>query len=433
MKRIFTLLLSIFIVTFTHAQNFVTHNGQQFQLNDAPYYYVGTNYWYGSLLPLQKDSGRGINRLKSELDFLKSKGVTNLRIVAGAEGKGIVSGTDRIGPPLQKEKGIFDTSVIRGLDRLLYEMGKRDMKAVIYLSNNWEWSGGWLQYLKWNHRITDSLFTAKMDWDLMRDEISKFYECEPCIDDYLNQVAFVMDRTNAFSGKKYTNDPTIMAWQMANEPRPMRPKSIIAYENWVEKTASFIKSKDKNHLISIGTEGYIGTENKTVFNKIHSNKNIDYLTIHIWPKNWQWFTGRNVSSAMDTILNMSMDYINYHEKVARELNKPLVIEEFGLPRDGFSFDIQASTKGRDTYFKNILQKWSADKKSNGVIAGINFWAYGGMARPIPGQLFWKEGDDYMGDPTMEEQGLYSIFNSDKSTWKVIKHFTKPSKQKKKQR
>ncbi len=32
---------------------------------------------------------------------------------------------------------------------------------------------------------------------------------------------------------------------------------------------------------------------------------------------------------------------------------------------------------------------------------------------------WKEGDEYMGDPPMEEQGLNTIFNSDKSTWALI--------------
>ena len=112
-----------------------------------------------------------------------------------------------------------------------------------------------------------------------------------------------------------------------------------------------------------------------------------------------------------------------------EIKKPLVIEEFGLPRDGFSFSIKASTKGRDTYFKNMLDLWSASKKANGAIAGINFWAYGGMAKPIPGQLFIKKGDDYMGDPPMEEQGLYSIFDGDKSTWKVIRGFTKSKKNK----
>jgi mannan endo-1,4-beta-mannosidase len=30
----------------------------------------------------------------------------------------------------------------------------------------------------------------------------------------------------------------------------------------------------------------------------------------------------------------------------------------------------------------------------------------------------------MGDPPMEEQGLYSVFDSDSSTWKVINAFIK---------
>ena len=59
------------------------------------------------------------------------------------------------------------------------------------------------------------------------------------------------------------------------------------------------------------------------------------------------------------------------------------------------------------------------KRSNGILAGVNFWAYGGIAKPVKGQTFWKEGDEYMGDPPMEEQGLNTVFNSDKSTWAVI--------------
>jgi mannan endo-1,4-beta-mannosidase len=62
-----------------------------------------------------------------------------------------------------------------------------------------------------------------------------------------------------------------------------------------------------------------------------------------------------------------------------------------------------------------------------IIAGTNFWAFGGLARPIEGQIFWKEGDDYMGDPGGEEQGLNSVFSSDKATWKIIKLFSKKLK------
>ena len=67
---------------------FVTVKGHQLYLGDRPYYFVGTNYWYGSLLGLLKDEKRGVGRLRKELDFLKAHGVKNLRLLAGAEGSG---------------------------------------------------------------------------------------------------------------------------------------------------------------------------------------------------------------------------------------------------------------------------------------------------------------------------------------------------------
>jgi len=66
----------------------VTVRGHQFYADGQPYYFVGANYWYGGLLGLEKDKSRGIDRLRRELDFLKANGVTNLRIMAGAEGSG---------------------------------------------------------------------------------------------------------------------------------------------------------------------------------------------------------------------------------------------------------------------------------------------------------------------------------------------------------
>lgn len=411
-------LLSAF--DFSYAQStFTTVQGHQFYLDSKPEYYIGTNYWYGELLSLEKDKKKGIERLRKELDFLQKHGITNLRLVAGAEGSGLVNGVERIGPPLQREKQIFDPKILRGLDVLLNEMGKRNMKAVIYLSNNWEWSGGFLQYLRWNGMIEDSVFRKKFNWFELSNTISKFYDCEKCIDDYLAQVAYIMDRTNSVSYKKYKDDPAIMAWEVANEPRPMRAASISSYEKFISKVAAFVKAKDSNHLVTLGVEGYMGTENLDVFKRIHDDINVDYLTIHVWPKNWGWFKGNDVAGGIDTVYSKSLQYIYAHENIARKLVKPIVIEEFGLPRNNNSFDINVSTSLRDSFYNRIFTELVKNKYGDGVLGGVNFWAYGGLAKPTKGQIFWKKGDDYMGDPPMEEQGLNSVFNADKSTWAVI--------------
>ena len=423
-QRNYLLIIPLFIATIANAQTaFVKRSGQQFSLNGKPYYYIGTNYWYGGYLGLEKETAKGIDRLRNELDFLKANGVSNLRVLTGVEGSGQINGVQRVKPALQTSRGIFEKKQLDGLDLLLSEMGKRDMKAVLFLSNNWEWSGGFLQYLNWNGLIADSIMQRKLNWDELRDYTSKFYTCEPCKKDYLEQVKFLLNRTNKITKRKYVDDPAIMTWELANEPRPMRPAANEAYKKWIANTAAFIKSLDKNHLVTTGHEGTMALDgNMNLYQEVHADQNIDYLTIHIWPKNWGWFKEKALEQDFESVKSKTLGYINEHVIIARKLQKPLVVEEFGLPRDQHSFDIKASTTLRDKLFSAILGEWQQHKTKGDVINGINFWAFGGSARPKQGQVYWKDGDDYMGDPPMEEQGLNTVFDSDISTWKLIQSY-----------
>ncbi|MGI9036456.1 MAG: glycoside hydrolase 5 family protein [Pyrinomonadaceae bacterium] len=417
------LLLLFSASLFAQASPFVTVRGHQFYIGAKPYYYIGANYWYGTLLGLEKDPRKGVERLRRELDFLKANGVTNLRIMAGAEGAGLINGVTRVGPPLQPEQGKFDTKILDGLDIILAEMGKRDLKAVIFFSNNWEWSGGFQQYLIWNNLVPENQKTRKLTWDEQRDIVSKFYGCEPCKQSYNEQVNLILNRTNKVTGKKYVDEPAIMAWELANEPRPMRPAAEKDYQKWIADVAAMIKTKDKNHLVTLGHEGLMGTENMKLYEEIHADKNVDYLTIHIWAKNWNWFKDNKIAEDYPNIVEKAVAYLNEHLAIAEKLNKPMVIEEFGLPRNEQSFDINSSTSLRDAYYTKIFSILAAQAVAGGNLAGANFWAFGGTARPVKNQIFWKKGDDYMGDPPMEEQGLNTVFDSDQNTWKIINAYS----------
>ncbi len=412
----------------SQSPGFVKVKNQHFYIDNKPYYYIGANYWYGGLLALQKDPARGKERLIKELDFLKSNGITNLRVLVGAEGAGQINGVSRVKPALQTEMGVYNDDILIGLDFFLSEMNKRKMYAVLYLSNNWEWSGGFLQYLNWHGLIDRDILKRKLTWDEQRDYTSKFYTCAPCLANYKDQVEHVLNHVNKITGKPYTEEPAIMAWELANEPRPMRPGVITEYKAWINATAEFIKSKDKNHLVTIGSEGMMGTEeNPQLFKEIHQFSAVDYLTIHIWPKNWSWFTGTDVAAGLKNSISKTLDYIQLHEQLAEEIKKPLVIEEFGMPRDGHSFDPTASTQSRDVYYESIFKAFAQSRKRSGAVAGVNFWAFGGTSRPVKGQLFWQDGDDFSGDPPQEEQGLNTVFDGDLSTWKIIRSFSKSIK------
>lgn len=404
--------------------SFVKRDGTTFLLNGKPYYFIGSNYWQGSLLPNKAFGKAGRQRVQHELDFLAKNNVTNLRIVVGAEGSGPIDGSYRVGPSLQPEKGKFSPDALQGLDYLLAEMGKRNMKAVLYLSNNWGWSGGFLQYLNWNGLLPDSVLKRKMSWDETREQVSRFYSCTPCKADYFRQVKEIIGRKNSFTHIPYADDPAIMAWEMANEPRPMRPSANSAYKQWIIETAALIKSIDNHHLVTIGTEGQASTDDDIeVYKDIHDNKNIDYLTIHVWPKNWGYFKDTAIAAGMSSIITNSETYIDKHIEIARSLNKPLVIEEFGLPRNLQSFDPASPATLRQEYYQTIFTIVKKNILNKGVIAGCNFWAFGGEGRPLKGQVFWKKGDSYLGDPPMEEQGLNAVFDSDSGMWQLIRTFS----------
>ena len=120
------------------ASPFVQVEGGQFILNGQPYHFIGTNFWYGMNLGAPASGDQ--DRLIRELDRLYEMGVTNLRILAGSEGP--MGNPWQVVPTLQPNPGTYDEDLWMGLDFLLYEIGKRNMKAVVCLTNFWPWSGG---------------------------------------------------------------------------------------------------------------------------------------------------------------------------------------------------------------------------------------------------------------------------------------------------
>lgn len=427
MKKTHLLFITalLFLGSIQAQSSFVKVKGHQFILNNLPYYYIGANYWYGGLLALVNDPAKGKERLKKELDFLHAKGVNNLRVMAGVEGSGKINGVNRVSPALQTEQGKFNISLLNGLDYLLSEMGKRNMKAVIFLSNNWEWTGGFLQYLNWNGLLPDSILRRKLSWDENRDYVKQFYTCDACKAAYYTQVKLIVNRTSTITHQPYKNDAAIMAWELANEPRPMRPEAIPAFSKWIEDATLLIRSIDKNHLITAGSEGEMGSESFATFEAVYAIKNIDYLTIHIWPKNWGWFSDTAINKSINNIISNTSTYITKHLEIANRLKKPLVIEEFGLPRDNHSFVIGSPTNLRDKYYREIFAICNQSRISKDAIAGCNFWGFAGSGRASKtGNYWWSDGDDYTADPPPEEQGLNSVFDNDASTWKLITGFSK---------
>ena len=239
------------------------------------------------------------------------------------------------------------------------------------------------------------------------------------MDMYYNYIKLIVSRKNSITGRYYKDEPAIMAWQLCNEPRPFAKENKAAFAQWISDAAALIKSIDPNHLVSTGSEGYIGCEvDMELCEKIHSDKNIDYLTIHIWPVNWGWAPRNNPDSGIDNACLESGKYIDEHIVLANKLNRPLVIEEFGYSRKGNESGTGIPTDSRDKFYRYIFGRVA----EGAPLAGCNFWGWGGSGRPR--DLVWQPGDDYLCDPPHEPQGWYSVFDNDTTTIETIKEFTK---------
>lgn len=215
MKKLRITIWLMLICPLLSAQEFIRVDNGQFRVDGKPYYFIGTNFWYGAILG-SKGEGGNRERLLQELDFLKEKGINNLRILVGADGEN--GPATKVSPTLQTAPGIYDDALLDGLDFLLAEMGKRGMYAVLYLNNSWEWSGGYSQYLEWAGEGPIP-FPDDAGWDKYRDYVSRFVKNEKAMEMFKNHVRFIISRTNRYTGRPYSEDKAIMSWQVSNEPR----------------------------------------------------------------------------------------------------------------------------------------------------------------------------------------------------------------------
>jgi hypothetical protein len=154
----------------------------------------------------------------------------------------------------------------------------------------------------------------------------------------------------------YTDNPNILMWQIMNEAED---SDTTSFYNFAKDVSGYIKSLDKNHLVSFGTMGS-GQPGSSVYKKIHSLSTIDVLEYHDY---------NHESTALPSTL---IDRIN--DSIS--LNKPLIIGEAGINLSSFT------VAQRTNYFNN---KIAAYFNKNGSAYFI--WSYRDMNGSEAGYVF----------------------------------------------
>ncbi len=217
-----------------------------------------------------------------------------------------------------------------------------------------------------------------------------------------------------------------MSWQLANEPRPGpdNPETrarLPFFYRWMDETARYIHSLDTNHLVSSGSEGTVALAwEAEPFVQSHQFKSIDYLTFHVWPKNWSWFDPLKFEETLPSSEEKALNYIQQHCLLARQMGKPIVLEEFGLARDSAACAPGSPATARNRYYTKIFSVVYDSARGGSSLAGTNFWTWGGEGRAQHADNMWRPGDSFVGDPPQEPQGFNSVFLADSTTLGIIR-------------
>jgi mannan endo-1,4-beta-mannosidase len=403
--------------------DFIRVEGTQFMLHGKPYLFTGTNMWSGAYLGAAGPTGRR-ERLVRELDMLRAHGITNCRVMASSEGSVLPAA---VRPPILRAPGEVDEDLLCGLDFLLAELAGRGMHAVLYLTNFWDWSGGMSSYNAWTDGgAVPAVPGPGTSWEALVGYTATFYANERANTLYRSQVERIVERTNTINGRMYRDDPAIMAWQLANEPRPglsgaLGERNLPAFFRWLAETAAFIHTIDPHHLASTGsegTEGCLGSDD--LFATAHSDAQIDYLTFHLWPYNWRWFDPHHPDATLAATRERSRAYMRRHGALARRLGKPIVLEEFGLTRDRGAVEAGTPTVARDGFFTFVGDVLLEEMRNGSPLAGSNFWTWGGEGHAPPASAAPESTIAAPGDPPHEPQGHNSVYDTDVSTLAVVR-------------
>ncbi|MDV7105107.1 cellulase family glycosylhydrolase [Vibrio sp. TH_r3] len=351
---------------------FVTQKGTNLYLNSKVFRFSGTNNYYMHYKPN--------DMIVSVLDDAQELGLNAIRIWGFMEG---ISHNHTMQPDAGKftpPAGV--KSALERLDFTISEAKKRGIRVVIALTNNWGDFGGMQQYVDW--------FGGQHHDD--------FYKNPEIKETFKAYAKHLITHTNQYTGIPLNQDPTIMTWELANEPRAQSDKSGQLLYSWTKEMSEYVNELAPNQLIALGSEGFMnrpGDEdwayngNEGVdWERILTLPNINYGTVHLYPEHW----GKHNAEQWGT------QWLIDHAESAKNANKPVVLEEYGIGKN--------EPQNRDF----IYEKWTNTAYEYGY-AGSMFWILTGDENGSPNGLY----PDYDG---------FRIINDGGRTSKIIQRHSR---------
>ncbi len=149
--------------------------------------------------------------------------------------------------------GEFNEEAFVVLDKVLQVANEKGVRIIIPFVDNWSWWGGRAEYAAFRDKSPDEFWTDAQ-----------------IIADFKKTIEFVVTRTNTFTGRPYSEDKAILAWETGNE--------LTSPQSWTSEIAAYIKSLDSNHLVIDGFHSSLLRDASL------AEANVDLVTTHHYEK-----------------------------------------------------------------------------------------------------------------------------------------------------
>lgn len=334
-------------------RQFISRVGAELKRNGQPFRFAGANNYYpmyksrqmvDDLLETAAENGFDVFRLWA---FLEGQ----------AEGVYFQSWDAAVGAPVYND----GENGLEHLDYVVAKAGELGLSLVLPLTNNWRDFGGMDQYVRWREAQAGAAGGPYSHSSFYTDPVIRGW--------YQAWITHLLNHVNVFTGRSYRDDPTIMLWELANEPRcggsgdyPRSPscttETLLA---WADESSRFIKSIDRHHLVAVGDEGFYCTPGASDWTEncgegidtlgLAALGAIDVMSFHLYPDSW------GKTAAWGT------EWIARHFADAHAIGKPALLGEYGF---------------RNQSSRNRIYKEWTDAVENAGGAGALFWLLSGF-------------------------------------------------------
>ena len=253
---------------------------------------------------------------------------------------------------LRDEDGSLREAGLRALDALIARAARFGVRLLLPLTNHWADSGG-----------APKLIAILAPGEGLSGEA--FYSDPRAIAAQQAYVQALATRTNHVTGRAYRDDPTIFAWELANEARSneRRRGARDPLVVWARAMVESLRAAGVRQPIAWGGSGHRGKRGEDL-DAIADDGAVDVLTLHLYPglhTAWSAALPNGLRSAASRLLGSAV--IRDRAALARRYGMPLLLEELGHPMPG-----RVQGRARDRERAEVLRVLLATADEHGIAA-----------------------------------------------------------------